>query len=414
MKNSPDAHNPVTQRDVRFEVPMSLPEPDRFMRFGIGPSHPAVHGTVRIEALLDHETFVDCDVEPGYLHRGFEKEAEAHPYIQVMPYTDRLNYVSPLVNNVAYAMAVEKLAGINVPERAEYIRVIVCEISRITDHLTCLGPASMELGAFSVFLYMVKAREYLWQLTEEICGARMTTSYARFGGVAQDLPVNFGDAMPWIIGEIRKVVRDVDILLTRNRIFQDRMRGVGLLSVADLKSYAVTGPLLRAAGVARDMRRDEPYSVYDRFEFDVVVGTTGDNYDRYMVRLEEILQSCMILEQAMAQIPTGPILTDDRRFALPPKEEVYTNIESLMDHFKLVMHGVQPEKGEAYAALESPNGELGFYLVSDGSGKPLKCRVRPPSFIHLATMRQQLIGSQLADMVPIMGQINMIGGECDR
>ncbi len=401
-------------RDVRFEVPLTTALEDGYMQLNIGPSHPAVHGTVRIQAMMDHETFVDCDVEPGYLHRGFEKEAEAHTYFQILPYTDRLNYVSPLINNVGYAMAVEKLADIPVPERAEYIRVIVSEISRITDHLTCLGPASMELGAFSVFLYMVRAREYLWQIIEEICGARMTTSYARFGGVAQDLPINFAQALHWTLKEIRKVARDVDILLTKNRIFYDRMRDVGMLSVDDLTSYGVTGPMLRAAGVARDLRRDEPYSVYDRFDFDVVVGERGDNYDRYMVRLEEILQSCTILEQAIETIPPGPIITSDRRFALPPKEDVYTNIESLMDHFKLVMHGVQPPAGEVYSAIESPNGELGFYLVSDGSGKPVKCRVRPPSFVHLATARQQLIGAQLADMVPIFGQINMIGGECER
>ena len=388
--------------------------PSGAQEIAFGPSHPATHGTVRVKAIVDHETILDADVDPGYLHRGFEKEAEAHPWAQVMPYTDRLNYVSPMINNVAYAMAVEKLTGIVVPERAEYLRVIVSEISRIADHLTCLGASAMELGAFSVMLYFVRAREYLWQLTEEICGARMTTAYARFGGVANDLPSNFAEAMRWTIAETRKIVRDVDILLTRNRIFVDRMRGLAILSVDELKSYAITGPCLRAAGVPRDLRRDEPYSVYDRFAFDIPVGTAGDLYDRFIVRMEEILQSLRILEQAVDSIPAGPVLVDDRLVALPPKQEVYTSIEALMDHFKLVMHGIQPPVGEVYSAVESPNGELGFYLVSDGSGKPVKCRVRPPSFIHLAALREMLIGNQIADLVPIFGTINMVGGECDR
>lgn len=395
-------------------IPRLMEIPEGAQEIFVGPSHPATHGTVRLKMIMDHEKILEVDVDPGYLHRGFEKEAEAHPYIQVMPYTDRLNYVSPMVNNVGYAMAVEKLAGIEVPERAEYIRVIVSEISRVADHLTCLAASVMELGAMSVFLYMVRAREYLWHLTEEICGARMTTSYARFGGVAHDLPENFAEALAWTISETRKVMRDADILLTRNRIFVDRLRGLAVLSLDDLKNYGITGPILRASGIARDLRRDEPYSVYDEFDFDIPVGTASDLYDRYLVRCEEVLQSLRILEQATAKIPDGPTLTEDNRFALPPKEEVYTNIEALMNHFKLVMHGVQPPKGEIYSAVEAPNGELGFYLVSDGTGKPYKCRVHPPSFVNLASMREQLIGNQLADLVPVFGQINMIGGECDR
>lgn len=384
------------------------------MQVHLGPSHPAVHGTVRISATLDHETIVDCDVEPGYLHRGFEKEAEAHPWTQVLPYTDRLNYVSPMINNVAYAMAVEKLCNIPVPPRAEFIRVIVSELSRITDHLTCLGAATIELGAFSAGLFMLRVREYCYQLVEEVCGARLTTSYTRFGGVAHDLPQGYGDGVRWMLGELRKMIRDVDALVTKNRIFIDRMQDVGVLPVEDLISYGVTGPLLRAAGVPLDLRRDQPYSVYPEFEFEVPVGTRGDNYDRYMVRLEELLQSARILEQALAKLPRGPIQTDDRRWHIPPKEDVYTSIEALMDHFKIVMHGIRPPKGEVYAAVESANGELGFYLVSDGGGKPYKCRVRPPSFVHLGAMREMLIGGQVADVVPTFGQINMIGGECDR
>lgn len=395
--------------------PLGTPQlREELMEVSLGPSHPMTHGTVQVRALIDHETVVDCDIEPGYLHRGFEKEAEAHPWIQVLPYTDRLNYVSPLVNNVAYAMAVEKLANIPVPERAEYIRVIVSELSRLTDHLTCLGAATIEIGAFSAGLYLLRCREYAYQLVEEICGARLTTSFTRFGGVAHDLPQGFDASIHWLLQETYKALREVDGLLTKNRIFIDRMSGTGAIPLDRLISFGVTGPLLRAAGVALDLRRDQPYSVYDRFEFEVPVGLYGDNYDRYVVRLEEMVQSGRILEQAVAQIPDGPILTDDRRWSLPPKEDVYTSIEALMDHFKIVMHGIRPPKGEVYSAVESPNGELGFYIVSDGGGKPYKCRVRPPSFIHLGAMREMVLGGQVADIVPTFGQINMIGGECDR
>jgi len=392
----------------------SLRDREDLLEIQVGPSHPATHGTVKITCWVDHEIVVDCDVEPGYLHRGFEKEAENHTYFQVLPYTDRLNYVSPMVNNVVYAMAVEKLCNIPVPPRAEFIRVIVSEISRITDHLTCLGAASIELGAFSAGLYMLKAREYFFQLIEDICGARLTTSYTRFGGVAHDLPFGFEDSLKWSLKELLKTLRDVDQILTKNRIFVDRMTGIGVLPPEKLISYGVTGPLLRAAGIPRDLRRDEPYLVYDLLDFEIPVGTKGDNYDRFMVRMEEMVQSARILTQAIEKIPSGPILTEDRRYNLPPKEEVYTSIEALMDHFKLIMHGIRPPKGEVYCAVESPNGELGFYIVSDGGEKPYKCRVRPPSFIHLSALREMLIGYQVADIVPTFGQINMIGGECDR
>jgi NADH-quinone oxidoreductase subunit D len=292
--------------------------------------------------------------------------------------------------------------------------VILSELARIADHATCLGAGTIELGAFSAGLYFLRIREYCYQLTEEVCGARLTTAFARFGGVNYDLPQGYSDGLRWVLRELNKMVREVDGLLTRNRIFIDRMSGVGVMSVDDLISYGVTGPLLRAAGVPLDLRRDRPYSVYDRFEFDIPVGTRGDNYDRFIVRMEEMLQSARIIEQALAQIPDGPIQTDDRRWHVPPKEDVYTSIEALMDHFKIVMHGIRPPKGEVYSAVESPNGELGFYIVSDGGGKPVKCRVRPPSFIHLGALRDMIVGGQVADIVPTFGQINMIGGECDR
>lgn len=279
----------------------------REMLLNVGPAHPAMHGIIRIIAKLDGEEIVDADVKIGYLHRGFEKMAETVDYNGVMPYTDRLNYVSPLINNMGYSMAVEKLLGISVPERCHYIRVILSEISRITDHLTCVGASAMELGAFTVFLYMIKAREYLWDLVEMVTGARLTVSYCRVGGVKADLPEGFAERCRWALQETRKVLAESDTLLTRNRIFLDRMSGTGKISAEDAISYGITGPFLRGSGVAYDVRRDCPYSVYDRLEFDVPVGTQGDNYDRYLVRMEEMEQSMRIVEQGLRDIPPGPV-----------------------------------------------------------------------------------------------------------
>src|SRR6266566_3657898 len=279
----------------------------RDMLLNIGPAHPAMHGIIRIVTKLDGERIEEAEVEIGYLHRGFEKMAETVDYNGVMPYTDRLNYVSPLINNMGYCMAVEKLLGLSVPDRCHYIRVIVSEISRITDHLTCVGASAMELGAFTVFLYMIKAREYLWELVEMVTGARLTVSYCRVGGVKADLPEGFADRCRKAVGETRKVLAESDALLTRNRIFVDRMSGTGRISAEDAISYGITGPFLRATGVDYDVRKDCPYAVYDRLPFDVPVGTRGDNYDRYLVRMEEMEQSMRIVEAALRDIPGGPL-----------------------------------------------------------------------------------------------------------
>src|SRR3989454_6705557 len=294
------------------KTPGSPPgEPEtREMLLNVGPAHPAMHGIIRIITGLEGEQFVDVDVEIGYLHRGFEKMSETVDYNGVIPYTDRLNYVSPLINNVGYCMAVEKLLGIEVPERCHYIRVIVSEISRLTDHLTCVGASAMELGAFTVFLYMIKAREYLWELVEMVTGARLTVSYCRVGGVKGDLPDGFAEQCRKALEETRQVLRESDTLLTRNRIFVDRMSGTGKISSEDAISYGITGPFLRATGVDYDVRKDCPYAVYDRLQFDVPVGTQGDNLDRYMVRMEEMEQSMRIVEQALRDIPPGPVLVN--------------------------------------------------------------------------------------------------------
>ena len=383
------------------------------MALQMGPSHPASHGTVKFNLRLDGETIIDVDVEIGYLHRGFEKMCEQGTWNHVFPYADRLNYASPLLNNVGFALAVEKLAGLTAPERAQYIRVIGGEISRITDHLTCLGMAANELGAISAGFYMLEAREFLYDLVEAICGARLTVTYCRLGGVMTDLPADMTERTRVALKHVRDILGDCDRLLSRNRIFVDRTVGIGVLSREDAISYGLTGPLLRATGVPYDVRKAEPYLVYDRMDFEIPTGTTGDNYDRFMVRFAEMEQSMRIIDQALAQLPPGPILADDPRFVLPPKEQVYTTIEGLMNHFKLVMEGQKVPAGEVYVATEGGNGELGFYLVSDGSGRPYRVRVRPPCFYGMAALGDMLRGHMIADIITTFGQINMIGGECD-
>ena len=437
----------------------------RDMLLNVGPAHPAMHGIIRIVVTLDGEVVVGADVTIGYLHRGFEKMSETVDYNGVVPYTDRLNYVSPLINNMGYCMAVEKLLGISVPERCHYIRVIVSEISRITDHLTCVGASAMELGAFTVFLYVIKAREYLWELVEMVTGARLTVSYCRVGGVKADLPEGFAEQCRKAFQETRRVLAESDALLTRNRIFVDRMSGTGKISQEESISYGITGPFLRATGVDYDVRKDCPYAVYDRLQFDVPVGTRGDNLDRFLVRMEEMEQSMRIVEQALRDMPPGPVQTnpttgrpipasemvdqaksgnistiaeayavtdptldgsakplhaniaaDEKRVFLPSKEDTYGNIEGLMQHFKLVMygHGVRPPKGEVYFPVEGANGELGFYVVSDGANKPFRVRVRPPCFAIMSALPKLLIGDMIADLTPTFGSVNMIGGELDR
>jgi NADH-quinone oxidoreductase subunit D len=390
--------------------------PTEVMPLQMGPSHPAMHGTVRMALEVEGERIKTADVQIGYLHRCFEKEAEYATWTQIFPYTDRLNYVSPMLNNVGYAIAVEKLLGIEgkIPERAQYIRVIVGEISRITDHLTCLGAGAMELGAFTVFFYLIKGREWLWELLEEVSGARLTHSYVRIGGVVSDLPEGWPARVLEVLGKVRVALGDADKLLTRNKIFRDRMDGVGVIAKADAAGWGLTGPVGRSTGLAYDVRKDHPYLVYDRFDFDVPVGSTGDNFDRFAVRMEEIFQSMRILEQALAKLPSGPTIIDDPRVALPKKRETYNTIEAMIAHFKLIMDGLHVPAGEVYSFTEGGNGELGFYIVSDGTGRPWKCRVRPPCFANVAILPKILPGLFIADVVPTFGMINMIGGECDR
>lgn len=385
------------------------------MRLNMGPSHPAMHGTIRMVLDLDGETIVNLDVQPGYLHRGFEKSCERGTWTQVFPYADRLNYVSPMLNNVGWSLAVEKLLQIEVPERCQYYRVILGELSRIADHFTCNGASAMELGAFTPFLWLLKVRDWVWDILERETGARMTHSFGRIGGMAAPPTATFKDDVRRLIPEIFKVIKETETMLLRNRIFMDRMQGVGILTKEQALSYGCTGPVARSTGLPYDVRKDHPYLVYDRFDFDVPVGEDGDNWDRFMVRLEEIRQSVRIIEQAIEQMPDeGPINVDDPRITYPDKQAVYNTIEATIAHFKLVMEGLQVPKGEAYSFTEGGNGELGFYVVSDGSGTPYRVRVRPPCWYNLAASREMLMGGMIADIIPTFGSVNMIGGECDR
>jgi NADH-quinone oxidoreductase subunit D len=395
------------------ETALELPaEP---MRLNMGPSHPAMHGTIKMVLELDGEVIKKLDIVPGYLHRGFEKSCERGTWTQCFPYVDRLNYVSPMLNNVGFALAVEKLIGIEVPERCKIYRVILGELARISDHLTCNAAGCMELGAFTPFLWFMKVRDWVYDILEQETGARITHSFGRIGGMAKPPTDGLKQAVRDIIPQVDKVLAEVSATLVRNRIFMDRMQGVGALSQARALSAGVTGPMLRATGVDYDVRKAHPYSGYETYDFEIPIGHDGDTYDRFMVRMEEVRQSCRILEQAIERLPDeGPINVDDPRIVLPEKDEVYTTIEATIAHFKIVMEGIKPPKGAVYSYTEGGNGELGFYIVSDGSGTPYRVRCRPPCFLNLKAAEHMIRGSMIADVVPIFGSVNMIGGECDR
>jgi NADH-quinone oxidoreductase subunit D len=436
------------QRDARPES----------MLLNMGPSHPAMHGTLRIMLELDGEKILNAEAEIGYLHRGFEKTCENRTYFNLLIYTDRLNYVSPLINNLGYAMTMEKMLGLTVPERAQLIRVLMSELSRVSDHLTCLAAMAMENGAFTVFLYMMKAREFLWDVIEFTTGARMTTSYIRIGGVRADLHPDWRGSLTTAIKETRQVLKDVSGLLDKNSIFLGRTRGVGAISKEDALSYGWTGPCLRSTGIPYDVRKASPYLVYDRLSFEVPVGECGDNYDRYSVRMREMEQSLRLLEQVAALIPDaaplpgGPTIepaeaiagsrrqrtgerirlspnlegyekerlpgltTAEKPVAVPAKEDTYTTMEGLISHFLFFMSGkgIRPPKGDVYFSVEGGNGEVGFYIVSDGTDRPYRLHLRAPCFHIVSALEQLVKGRLIADVIPTFGSMNMIGGELDR
>jgi NADH dehydrogenase I D subunit len=388
--------------------------PTETMALNVGPAHPATHGALRFFVELDGETITRAATEIGYLHRAFEKHSEHSTWSQVIPYTDRLNYCSSLLNNVGYCFAIEKLLGVDIPERAKFIRVIVSELARIMDHLICVGTSAVDLGGLTNFWYFFNVREKIYDFTEKLCGARLTTNYTRIGGVMRDLSPDFTDGIRGVLKDLDRAIRDVTRLLERNRIFMDRTQGVGVISKEDALNWGFTGPCLRASGVPYDVRKAEPYYYYDTYDFEIPIGTAGDTYDRLMLRVEEMRQSAKIILQALERIPEGPVLSDDPRIALPPKERVYGSIEGLMNHFMLLIDGIKPPKGEVYGAIEAANGELGFYIVSDGEQRPYRVHCRPPCFPLCSAFVKMVEGGMIADAIAVLGSLNIVVGELDR
>jgi NADH-quinone oxidoreductase subunit D len=387
---------------------------DNEMVLNMGPSHPATHGVLRLLVSLDGETVMKCIPDLGYLHRGYEKLAESCSYHEFIPHTDRLDYLQPIANNVGYALAVEKLLNLDIPERAQYIRVIVAELGRIQSHLVSVGSMFMDIGAITPFLWAFREREKIHDLYDLFVGARFTTSYTRVGGVAQDLNEKAISATKKFINEFPKYLREIRDLMERNKVFIKRCEGVGYLSKEDTIDFGVTGPILRAAGVDRDLRKDEPYLIYDRLSFDIPVFDDGDCLSRYYVRAEEMVQSTRILEQCLKELPDGPIYPEAAKKVLPRKEQVYTKMEELIHDFMLINFGVNPPVGESYQAIESAKGELGFYLISDGKGNPFRLKIHSPSFCNLQSLPPMLKGGLISDIVVVLGALDPVMGEADK
>jgi NADH-quinone oxidoreductase subunit D len=409
---SPDPVTRVAAADVRIR--QNLGDIGEKMVLNMGPSHPATHGVLRLVLELDGETITKATPDVGYLHRGDEKIAENMQYNQFVPYTDRLDYLAPLANNVAYALAVEKLMGWELPPRGKAIRVICCETARISAHLLGLGAMALDLGAMTVFLYTFTEREKLYNLFELLTGARFTTSYTRVGGQIRDLPERFIPQLEQFLDGFIPQLDEIDKLLTRNRIFVDRTRDIGVIPRDRAIAYALSGPNLRASGVEHDLRRKHPYLDYDKYDFEIVVGTAGDCYDRYLVRIEEMRQSVRILRQVIEKLPSGPINVVDWKNMPPPKSHVMTKMEELIHHFILVTEGLDAPPGEIYFAAENPKGELGFYIHSKGGGVPHRLKIRAPSFVNLSILPELLPGCSLSDVVAVLGSLDFVMGECDR
>ena len=384
------------------------------LTLNMGPSHPSTHGVLRIVLDLDGEVITRAMPDIGYLHRGDEKIAENMQYNQFLPYTDRLDYLAPIANNVAYALAVEKLMGWELPARGKAIRVICCELARISSHMLGIGCMAMDIGAVTVFMYTFTEREKVYNLVEQLSGARFTTSYTRVGGQTHDLPDTFIAQLKEFIRTVRPVIEEVDKLLTRNRIFVDRCKDVGVISREDAIAYALSGPNLRGSGVDHDLRRKHPYLDYEKYDFEIPIGSVGDSYDRYLVRMEEMRQSLRILEQVIETLPSGPINYADPKQLLPPKVQVLTKMEELIHHFIRVTEGVDTPPGEVYFGAENPKGEVGFFIHSKGGGVPYRLKIRAPSFVNLSILPKILPGHMVSDVVTILGSIDFVMGECDR
>jgi NADH-quinone oxidoreductase subunit D len=405
-----------------YSAPVGSPNEDlpdmqtEKMVLNMGPSHPATHGVLRIVLELDGEIITKAIPDVGYLHRGDEKIAENMTYTQFIPYTDRLDYLAPLANNVAYALAVEKLMGIDkqLPPRCQYIRVICCELARISAHLLGLGAFAMDVGALTVFLHTFTEREKIYNLIEALTGARFTTTYTRIGGLSRDLPAGWVEQCRKFLDEVVFNFDESEKLLTRNRIFVDRTRDIGVISKEDAIDYGLTGPNLRGSGVDYDLRKAHPYLCYADLEFDIPRGSVGDCYDRYLVRMEEMRQSVRIIRQCLDKLPDGPINVPDGKVVLPKKEKVLTSMEELIHQFMIVTQGVNAPVGEIYFGAENPKGELGFYINSKGGGTPNRLKIRAPSFVNLSILSHLLPGHMMSDTVAILGSLDFVMGECDR
>lgn len=384
------------------------------MTLSMGPSHPATHGVLRIILELDGELITKATPDIGYLHRGDEKIAENMQYNQFVPYTDRLDYLAPIANNVAYALAVEKLMGWELPPRGKAIRVICCELARISSHMLGLGAFGMDLGATTVFLWTFTEREKIYNLVEQLTGARFTTSYTRVGGQTRDLPPTFIPQVREFIAGLKTSLVELDKLLTRNPIFIHRTKDIGIISKEDAIGYAISGPNLRGSGIEHDLRRKTPYLDYEKYDFEIPVGTVGDCYDRYLVRMEEMRQSLRILEQVIDKLPSGPINYHDPKSTLPDKVDVLTKMEELIHHFIVATEGADAPAGEVYFGAENPKGELGFYIYSLGGGVPYRLKIRAPSFVNLSILPKILPGHFVSDVASVLGSIDFVMGECDR
>jgi NADH-quinone oxidoreductase subunit D len=386
------------------------------MILNMGPSHPSTHGVLRIVLELDGEIITKATPDIGYLHRGDEKIAENMTYTQFIPYTDRLDYLAPLANNVAYVLAVEKLLGItkDLPPRCQFIRVICCELARVSSHLLGLGSYAMDVGAMTVFLHTFTEREKIYNLCESLTGARFTTSYTRIGGLSRDLPPGWAEQCRQFCHEVVTNFEETETLLSRNRIFVDRTQGVGVISKEEAIDYGLSGPNLRGSGVDHDLRKTQPYLVYDQLDFDIPVGTAGDSYDRYLLRIEEMRQSVRIIHQCLDKLPAGPVNVANGKVAMPVKERVLTRMEELIHHFMNVTEGVNAPPGEIYFGHENPKGELGFYIHSKGGGTPHRLKIRSPSFVNLSILPKLLPGHMVSDVPAILGSFDFVMGECDR
>ncbi|MGB8343176.1 MAG: NADH dehydrogenase (quinone) subunit D [Chthoniobacterales bacterium] len=417
---------PVDTREIKALDPLArtlqaqagtAPDHDQIgekMVLNMGPSHPATHGVLRLELELDGEIVTKATPHVGYLHRGDEKIAENMQYNQFVPYTDRLDYLAPLANNVAYALAVEKLMGWELPPRGKAIRVICCETARLSAHLLGLGAMALDLGAMTVFLYTFTEREKLYNLFELLTGARFTTSYTRVGGQIRDLPETFIPQLVTFLDGFIPQLNEIDRLLTRNKIFVDRTRDIGVIPKDRAIAYALSGPNLRGSGIEHDVRRRHPYLDYEQYDFEIPIGSVGDCYDRYLIRIEEMRQSERILRQVIDKLPAGPINVVDWKNMLPPKSHVMTKMEELIHHFIVVTEGLDAPPGEVYFGAENPKGELGFYINSKGGGVPHRLKIRSPSFVNLSILPELLPGSMMSDVVAILGSLDFVMGECDR